>query len=336
MSGIFDGEQERTDDLPLVSVLVPVYNAERHLERCLDSVLGQSYPAIQVVAIDDGSQDGSPQMLDDYAALHPGVFLVEHRANGGVASARNRAIELAQGEYLCFLDNDDWLDEGCVEALVTAAQERDAQVVCAGYRRPGPDGRVRVEVSLDPSGDWSPFLVVAGWAKLFRRDYVIAARLAYLDTNIGEDICFTLPAVLDALHVEVIPYVGYNWFLNEESVSSTSHKTSDGLDFERMLDTLHDDLVQRGIAIEGLVAHYFVRLVVWFLTYTRHGDGARLSRHNLARYAGWLDDHVPNWRHDPYAAPSLPTGDAPANRLATWLFVHHPHLFALALTVYRA
>lgn len=319
---------------PKVSILLPVYNAQAFLERCLESILTQTYKNIEIVAIDDGSTDGSAAILDSYAVRYPETLVVEHQANAGAAHARNRALELATGEYLTFIDNDDWLDKDFVETLAQAAMGECADVVCSGYRRPNQKGQVILEAIPKPSDEWAPYLVEAAWAKLYRTDYVRQNGFAFLDTNIDEDLYFSLPAVELAQKLVVVPYCGYNWFYNEESVSNTNQKTSAGLRFEETLEAILAMLRERNIELTGILNHYFIRLITWFLLFTRKGDGGQLSAQNLRHYIGWLDEHIPEWRKDPYAKPGHPTGDAFANQVAVWLFVKHPLTFKVALKVY--
>lgn len=334
-AAVVAGEAVAALDKPLVSVLVPVYNAERYLARCLDSILGQTYGNVEVVAIDDGSRDGSPALLDEYAARFGSLVLVEHRANGGAAAARNRAIELAHGEYLAFADNDDWLDPDFVERLMGVALKTGAEVVCSGYRRPDSQGKVLLEAVPQPGDEWGRYVVEAAWAKLYHTDYVRGHGFTFLDTNIDEDLYFSLPAIELARHVEVVPYCGYNWFYNTESVSNTSQRSSEGLRFEETLDAILAMMGERGVVMTDILRHYFVRLVAWFLLYTCRGDGAGRSRENLAHYVAWLDRNIADWRREPFARVGHPTGDAAANQLAVWLFARHPRLFALALAGYR-
>ena len=319
-----------------VSVVLPVYNAEEYLSRCLDSLLGQTYENVEVVAIDDGSADGSPSILDDYAARHPGRVVVEHRPNGGAAAARNRGIELCSGEYLTFVDNDDWLDPDFVRTMAEVALSSGAEVVCCGYRRPDSEGRILLEAVPRPGDEWGRYVVEAAWAKLYRTDHVRRHGLTFLNTNIDEDLYFSLPAIELAERVEVVPSAGYNWFFNTGSVSNTSQRSSAGLLFEETLDAILAMMRERGIPMTDILRHYFVRLVAWFLLYTCRGDGRAMSERNLGHYAAWLDRNIEDWRHEPFARPGHPTGDALANRLAVWLFARHPRLFSLALGIYRA
>ncbi|WP_321972812.1 glycosyltransferase family A protein [Paratractidigestivibacter sp.] len=323
-----------SDSHPLVSVVVPVYNSEKYICRCLDSILGQTYPNIEVICVDDGSSDDSAAILDRYSVQDPARVIVVHQVNAGAAAARNNGVALACGKYLTFADNDDWLDADFVGELLEAALSSGADVVCSGYRRPDESGKIVLEAKPRPDDEWGPYVAEAAWAKLYRTDFIRDNHIEFLSTNILEDLYFSLPAVELANKVEVIRYCGYNWFWNTQSVSNTNQRTSEGLQFEQTLDALLSLMGEKGISFTPILLHYFVRLVAWFLLFTRKGDGWSTSHNNLQHYIGWLDMNVPSWRNDSYAKPAHPTGDAMANRLAVFLFAKHPKAFVAALKCY--
>lgn len=319
---------------PLVSVVIPVFNAEKYLDRCLSSILNQSYGEIQLVCIDDGSIDASPALLDSYASDYPDRVIVVHKENAGAACARNDGIRLSTGEYITFVDNDDWIDHRYIETLFNAAASTHADIVCSGYRRPDLEGHILSEATPKATDEWGRYLVEAAWAKLYRTDFVKQNRLRFLDTNIDEDLYFSLPAIELAQHVEVIPYCGYNWFWNSDSVSNTSQRTSQGLLFEETLEAIFKMIQQKDIELTPILEHYFVRLITWFLFYTSRGDGFARCRKNMIRYIGWLDRTIPGWRNENFASPFHPTGDRIINRIAVWLFVKHSAIFTLAVRIY--
>ena len=117
----------------LISVIVPVYNMERYLRRCVDSILHQTYRNLEVLLVDDGSTDASGAICDEYAAQEERVTAV-HQKNGGLSAARNAGLERAQGTYLCFVDSDDFLDSRMLETLCRDLQEQDADVAVVGFR----------------------------------------------------------------------------------------------------------------------------------------------------------------------------------------------------------
>lgn len=115
----------------LVSVIVPVYQVEKYLARCVDSILNQTYSHLEVILVDDGSRDASGRICDSYAAADSRVRVI-HKENGGLSSARNAGIDIAQGDYLEFVDSDDWLEPEAVEILLTEAQKQNVKAVAAG------------------------------------------------------------------------------------------------------------------------------------------------------------------------------------------------------------
>ena len=115
----------------LISVIVPVYNAEKYLVRCVDSILNQTYSNLEVILVDDGAKDNSGAVCDMYAQKDERVRVV-HKENGGLSSARNAGIDIASGDYLGFVDSDDWIEPETYETMLALALEHDAQMVCAG------------------------------------------------------------------------------------------------------------------------------------------------------------------------------------------------------------
>lgn len=141
-----------TPSQPLVSVIVPIYGVEPYLEECVDSILGQSYPNLEVLLIDDGSPDRCGAICDAYAARDPRVRAI-HQANAGVSAARNHGLDLATGDFILFVDSDDWIDRETIEGYMRIFSEHpDLDVVESRYF-----------LSLDPNqlgkvGDYVPAL----------------------------------------------------------------------------------------------------------------------------------------------------------------------------------
>ena len=125
----------------LISVIVPVYNVAADLPRCLDSILAQTYPNIEIIAVDDGSPDGSGAILDGYAARHPNIRVI-HKENGGVTTARLRGIQEAHGEWIGFVDGDDEIESDMYERLLANAMKYGADISHCGYQMMFEDGRV--------------------------------------------------------------------------------------------------------------------------------------------------------------------------------------------------
>lgn len=115
-----------------VSIIVPVYNVEKYLEKCVDSLVNQTYCNIEIILIDDGSTDSSGSLCDKYAEKYTNVFAY-HKKNGGLSDARNVGLSKVTGEYVSFVDSDDWISTHMIEKMVNALHKFDAQIACCDY-----------------------------------------------------------------------------------------------------------------------------------------------------------------------------------------------------------
>lgn len=120
-------------DEDLISVIVPVYGVEKYLDKCIESILSQTYHNLEIILVDDGSPDNCPQMCDDWAKKD-GRIKVIHKENGGQGSARNMALNICQGDYICFVDSDDYLEPNYVELLLNACKEHNADIAICKIR----------------------------------------------------------------------------------------------------------------------------------------------------------------------------------------------------------
>lgn len=119
-------------DKPLISVIVPIYNVEKYLDRCVQSIVDQTYKELEIILVDDGSPDNSPEICDEWAKKD-GRIKVIHKKNGGVSSARNAGIGIFKGDFVTFLDSDDWLEADAVETMMLCALQDGADIVCCGF-----------------------------------------------------------------------------------------------------------------------------------------------------------------------------------------------------------
>ena len=126
---------------PLVSIIVPVYNVKPYLNRCVDSLLGQSYQNMELLLVDDGSTDGSETLCDEYAAQDARVRVL-HKKNGGLSDARNAGVDAAKGEYLSFVDGDDWVSPYYIENLYRALEQAGADFRQGRRSSPWPPRRL--------------------------------------------------------------------------------------------------------------------------------------------------------------------------------------------------
>lgn len=133
----------------MISVIVPVYNTREYLERCVDSLLKQTYPELEIILVDDGSTDGSGELCDRFAAESRQVR-VFHKENGGSSSARNLGIENAAGDYIGFVDSDDYVDADMYERLYAGIRKYKVKIAQIGRNEIGPDGRPLPDICIPP------------------------------------------------------------------------------------------------------------------------------------------------------------------------------------------
>lgn len=123
----------------MVSIIVPIYNVEKYLKRCLESLVSQTYEEIEILLVNDGSTDGSVKIAQEYADKYKNVILLSKK-NGGLSDARNYGLRYAEGDYVAFIDSDDWIDERMIEKLVLKADSAKADIVCCDMEYVDDDG----------------------------------------------------------------------------------------------------------------------------------------------------------------------------------------------------
>lgn len=124
-----------------VSVIIPVYNTEKYLQRCVDSVISQQKVTVEIILVDDGSNDASPKICDDYAEKYP-FITVQHIQNSGPATAKNEGLRIAKGNYIALTDSDDKMEPLMLQKMVNAGYEHDADIICCNYKQIDEYGNV--------------------------------------------------------------------------------------------------------------------------------------------------------------------------------------------------
>ncbi len=219
-----------------VSVIVPVYNAEKTIRKCVDSIIRQKLQSIEVVLVDDGSTDGSGSICDEYANTDPRVRVV-HKKNGGLVSARKAGLSVAAGEYVGYVDSDDWVDEQMYQSLYDIAVRDDADMVCSGYILEG--GYISEEYDSIPEGCYQGDdkqklldrlifdmdkhdLGLRGslCCKLFRREpFVTAQNMIPDEISYSEDKLCVLTFALRCNSISVVRKAWYHYIINDASMT---------------------------------------------------------------------------------------------------------------------
>jgi len=216
-----------------VSIIVPVYNVEKYLRRCLDSLVKQTLKDIEIICINDGSTDMSEQILDEYA-LQDNRIIVLKQEQSGQSAARNRGIETACGEYIGFVDSDDWVDKDFFEKLYNSAVKNKADIAVAGIVRlyrwfkdiylKFDNERVTDDIDeIFTLCDVPEYSYV--WNKIYNREKLLKTGLRFEEGIFYEDVIFT-PQVLFSLgKMVIVPDTCYYYWRNSAStVTKKNHK----------------------------------------------------------------------------------------------------------------
>ena len=216
-----------------ISIIIPVYGVEEYLNRCLDSVCSQSHIDLEIILVDDGSPDKCPVICDEWARKDKRITVI-HKKNGGLSEARNAGIEVATGDYLLFIDSDDYVDSTMCESLLKAAKDADAEIaVCNFYWMYSehkeiqstylPDGKV-IEKSaiLETWMKCKTVDFVVAWNKLYRRDlFFTPEHIRYPVGRLHEDEFTTYKLLYTANRIVFIKKPLYFYVQRKDSITAS-------------------------------------------------------------------------------------------------------------------
>lgn len=240
-----------------ISIIIPVYNVENYLKKCLDSITEQTYKDIEIILVDDGSKDNSGIICDQYAEMDKRVIVI-HKKNNGVSAARNDGIKLATGEYMCFVDSDDWIDTDYVELAVSTLKQYNPSLLLNNYKKINKYGRIYsrkfiekriilkkgdaiVQLAKQDYFDWCPF------ACFYKTD---ECKNIEFNKNIkfGEDLLFKYTFIKKSLHqIIYIPMAKY-YYLDRASSACNSYGLIKRLDALIVFETIINEVQNNKLA----------------------------------------------------------------------------------------
>lgn len=262
----------------MVSVIVPVYNTEKYLRKCIDSIIAQTYKDLEIILVDDGSTDSSGSICDGYALKDPRVRVV-HKENGGLASARKAGIGIAKGEYVGFVDSDDWIEPDMYRTLYEAVAAADADIAAEGavddfegecavalngipagvYA--SPDERKQLRENMLCCADFfcmgvQPYL----WNKLFRRGLVLRHMPGIPeDITVGEDAAAVYPMLAMADKAAILGSAHYHYCRRRGSMTfGSADEEREYSNAARLQEFLEKSFMGLGIygSVEGRLCRY--------------------------------------------------------------------------------
>ncbi len=255
-----------------ISVIVPIYNAEQYLEKCIDSIINQSYTNLEIILVNDGSTDNSGAICDEYAKRDSRIIVI-HKENGGLSSARNAGLDIARGEYISFVDSDDWIEHDMLETLYNACVSNDAEVSCGGRYDVYPRSTI---VGLCPQKSECVSAVemirklfasvecdCSVCDKLFERSLFDKIRFPIGQINEDEAIIYNL--LNDVKSVAMVNKPLYNYFHRSSSIS-TSDFTERKLIYMENAIKIKSFVIEKYPELKYDAEVFYATKIFWFLT----------------------------------------------------------------------
>jgi len=264
--------------MPKVSIIIPFYEVKEFVARCLDSICAQTLSDIEIICVDDCGMDGSADIVKRYAALDERIHVYTNPRNLGISAARNLGIEKSTGEYMGFVDSDDWVETDFFERLYSSAKRNGAEVAIGNVRKiidgvyadePTWVSLILEKIETESFSEANLKKMVSRtnvvWNKIFSRDLIMRNEIRFFEGLYFEDNPFTILAIVKAGKVCLVKDVFYNYVIRRGSVTdanATSRKVFDI--FEIMKKTKESFSRKRIREIPGY-EHYYLELLAYFL-----------------------------------------------------------------------
>ncbi len=242
-----------------ISIIVPIYNVEKYLDRCIQSLINQTYPNIEIILVNDGSLDNSLSICEKYAKQDKRIKIL-NKINGGLSDARNAGLEISTGEYVLFVDSDDYIELESCKQFVDVLQNEKSVDILSGNAKVIKDTKISY---MNRSGNYNhsisgkeflknelkqDTMYMAAWLNLYKRDFLIENNLLFKKGLLHEDEDFTPRAFLIAKKVINVQFNFYNYIIRENSISTqkdmsknAEHLFSTLYSLETIYDQLEDD-----------------------------------------------------------------------------------------------
>lgn len=328
-----------------LSIVALVYNLEKYLPRCLDSLVNQTLENIEIICVDDGSTDSAPKIIDEYASKYPNKVKAYHKKNGGEFTTRNYGLEKASGEYITFVDTDDYVEPNWAEKLYNAAKENNADLAVCGFER--IDLKTNKIVSKDMTGygntvktitpmdDFCVFINPAPWNKIFKLDKV--KDLRFQNFRNFNDMIFLASSYSKIEKIAFVPDVLYHYYLRYDSQIHNVN-SNDVDNFKRYLlelkrlyikENKYDDMKY---IIDFMAFLHLGMSVMYRVSYDK-SINMKIMLKDTIKY---LDKNFSTWRKSPFLkfGYSLKRG-LKRVALSVVAFLYRHHMAKFYIFIYR-
>lgn len=327
------------------SIIVPCYNVEKFLPRCLDSLVNQTLENIEVICINDGSPDRCIDILNDYHTRYPEKIVVIDKENEGVWRGRFDAITIAQGEYIGFVDSDDYVEPDFAEKLYTTATKENADISVCGFRR--IDVNTGKVLNTEMTEDHPTFEVEkqperllelngAPWNKFFRNSIMKNLHDFKEPPRIFDDMMMHLLAYPSVKKVAFTPHALVNYIIRNDSIMTTIDKSKIDSTYKAMLEVkaIYQETASKQLC-DFLDAAAFLHLGVSLMFRISYDNSADLKQ-ELQRNKQYLDDNFPTWNTDKIISSANAKKDGGVLKKTNLARkIYRSTFMGLALSIYR-
>ncbi|MCI8273610.1 MAG: glycosyltransferase [Clostridia bacterium] len=287
-----------------LSIVAAVYNLEKYLPRCLDSLVNQTLQEIEILCVNDGSTDSAPQIIEDYQKRYPDKIKVFHKQNGGEFTTRNYGLERAIGEYVTFVDTDDYVEPNWAEKLYNAAKENDADLAVCGFERIDLKtnkvvARNMINFGNSVKDDCILFVNPAPWNKVYRREKI--KDLRFLEFRGFNDTMFLASCYTIINKIAFVPDILYHYYLRYDSQIHTINE-QDVKNLKKYLLEVKELYIKSKKYEEMkyiLDTFAFLHLgtsVMYRISYDKTVNMNQMLKETIK----YLDENFSNWRKSPF------------------------------------
>lgn len=285
-----------------VSIIVPIYNAENSLEKCLNSIVNQTLDDIEIILINDGSTDNSKEIISKYKNDYKNIIVID-KQNGGIGRARNDGIKRATGEYITFVDSDDYIHKNMFKVYYEYAKKHDMDMVTGLYYKV-KNGKETLSSSLKfKTGNvkTSPnilFSVEYGpWAKLYKREMIIDNNILFEENKKYEDMPFVSKCLLKSKLIGQINEGYYYYVIHSNSETTTmDERVFDIFDILRIVM----DYYKREFYLKDEINYLVVDKVTTYMLQQRYQKDKKIRNDFINEGYKFLDQNIKNWKNNKY------------------------------------
>ena len=287
-----------------ISIIVPIYNVELYCQECFDSLLSQTLEDIEVLLVNDGTKDSSGEIAKRYSEKHPKLFRYFEKPNGGLSDARNYAIPLAKGQYIAFVDSDDYVREDMYSLLWQAADKTNAEIIECELDKVWTQKKERIVLPENYAGikDYMLRSRVCAWNKLYKTSWIRDLQVRFPKGLLYEDICFFYKIVPYMTHLPITVHEPLYYYRQREgSILSASNKRI--LEIHDIFRKLFKDYSEKGLDKEyyHVIEYKYARtLLKSFLLRMLKMPDKVLAHECIVKSWSILNKECPNWKSNPY------------------------------------